>query len=372
MPRSRLPRILLLIPHLGGGGAEQVIETLARSLNPTKYDVHLCLVTGQYPHPVKLPASVTIHKFSALRVRRSFFQLFALVRRTRPDLILSGIAHLNLLVLALRPVLPRKTRILVRHNGELSAILSSLVPRWMFRKAYAFAYRRADRVICQTDSMAAEIRERLGVTTHKLTILRNPIELSDFRAEQTALRSLWTGSGPHILAMGRLAPEKGFDLLLKAFAAVLGRYPGAELIIAGSGQCESRLKEQAFNLGLENQARLIGHRDKPAELFGEASLFVLSSRTEGLPNALLEAAAARLPIVATPASRGLVDLLRDKEGVWLAAQTSSSALCAALCQALSAIQPRQRYPHSWIEPFDASVTLPAYERVLGAALQERD
>jgi glycosyltransferase involved in cell wall biosynthesis len=217
--------------------------------------------------------------------------------------------------------------------------------------------------------MAREIHDQLQVLPRKLVVLRNPIPLERLRESDSTTRSPWTGSGPNILAVGRLTPEKGFDLLLEAFAALAAPYFGAELVIAGAGHRESNLKRQATALGIATRVHFIGYQN-PAVLFRHASLFVLSSRTEGLPNALLEAAGAGLPIVATPASRGLVDLLRHKEGVWLAAERSSSSLSSALEQSLSEIHPGQRYPHNWVEPFDLGCAISAYECAIDTALEE--
>ena len=116
-------------------------------------------------------------------------------------------------------------------------------------------------------------------------------------------------------------------------------FPHADLLIAGSGAEESALKEQAKLLGLENAVRFAGHLDRPYECFPGATLFVLSSRHEGMPNALLEAAAAGLPMVALPSSGGVVDLLRNRPGAWLAAEVSATALADSLHAALHVLHP---------------------------------
>lgn len=369
MPSPQRSRVLLLIPHLGGGGCERVIETLARSLNPAKYDTHLALVTRSRNASRGFPAAVSIHELQAARVRRSAFSLLRLIRRIRPDLILSGIAHLNALVLALRPFLPRSTRIIARQNGALESSLASH-PRLLARRAYSFAYRRADRILCQTDSMARELHMGLAIDPSRLLVLPNPTDLQRIRngavhaPDRTATMST-------LLAIGRLVPEKGFDILLDAFAALPRPFRSVELTIAGSGPELSRLQNQATALGIADRVFFAGHVPDPVIRFRNTSAFVLSSRTEGLPNAMLEAAAAGLPIVATPASSGIVDLLRDRQGVWLAASISADALREALQAALSSIQNGARYPHQWVEPYDLASAIPAYEAAIDQVIAER-
>lgn len=356
------PRILLLIPHLGGGGAERVIETLARELSPVKYDIHLALVAPTQHNDPQLPETVTVYRFHRSRVRYCAFRLLRLIWKLHPNLILSGIAHLNLLVLTLKPLLPHATRIVVRQNGALEATLASH-SRLYSRRAYSLGYRWADRVICQTLSMARELQLGLGIEREKLLILPNPTDLRSLRSGPFP-NPKGTTIVPALLSIGRLVPEKGFDILLDAFATLHSAFRSSELIIVGSGPQQSRLQLQSETLGIQNRVRFVGHVPEPIARFRHASLFVLSSRTEGLPNALLEAAAVGLPIVATPASDGVVDLLQNREGAWLAAEASSDALRAALDQALSVVQPGQRYSHPWIESYDLSCAIPAYEEAI--------
>jgi glycosyltransferase involved in cell wall biosynthesis len=182
---------------------------------------------------------------------------------------------------------------------------------------------------------------------------------------------LWTSSGPHLLTVGRLAKEKGFDLLLEALHLVRERFPTADLVIAGSGPEEAALKAQSFDLGLESAVRFAGHVNDPATLFPCASVFVLSSRQEGMPNALLEAVAGGLPIVATPASGGITEMLRNQPGTWLATDTSAHALAASLLKALGALQSGQRFEHPFIEPFRIERAIHAYEELIDVALLDR-
>src|ERR1700722_16948006 len=150
---TKRPRILLLIPHLGGGGAEQVTALLARGLSRRKYELHLALVTQTDPRTKELPWRVGIHALGASRVRSSAFRLLRLIRQLKPDLVLSGMAHLNFLVLLLRPFFLRATRVLVRQNPTVPAALASGdLPRYT-HLIYRFLYPRADRVICQTPAM---------------------------------------------------------------------------------------------------------------------------------------------------------------------------------------------------------------------------
>jgi glycosyltransferase involved in cell wall biosynthesis len=369
------PSVLLLIPHLGGGGAEQVISLLARGLSPEKYALHLGLVTQAEAAPEAMPSWVQVHVLGARRVRAGAFKLFLLVWRIRPDLILSGMFHLNFLVLMLRPLFPRGTHVLVRQNGTVSAALSfGCLPRYT-RLLYRLLYRWADRVICQTEAMATDLINQLRIQPERLAVLANPLDIDAVRETAVSSPHRWTeqasaGPGTHLLAVGRLSKEKGFDLLLQALLVIRRQFTNGDLILVGSGPEESALKEQSCALGLQSVVGFVGQVDNPAVYFQGASLFVLSSRHEGMPNALLEAAAAGLPIVALPASGGVSDLLSDQPGAWLAKEVSAQALATSLLAALQALRPGQRFTHPFIEEFRLDRVLRAYEALIDTVLRD--
>lgn len=364
------PKVLLLIPHLGGGGAERVTALLGQKLPAEKYELHLGLITPALAGAEEFPPPVHLHALEARRVRAGAFRLLRLIRCLKPELILSGMAHLNLLILLLRPLFPRGTRVLVRQNSEVSATPAFGAPPWRARLLYGFLYRRADRVICQTQAMAEDLAREWGLEKERLVVLPNPVDVEEIRHSICQNSNPWNGSGPRLLAVGRLAPEKGFDLLLQAMVIVRGRFPEAILLIAGTGPEEEALKKMCRALGLEPAVRFAGFVAHPWPYFPAATLFVLPSRREGLPNALLEAAAGGLPIVALPASRGLAELLRGQPGIWLAPEISAEALSASLLAALEALLPGERFSHPFVETFRLDNALPAYEALLDEALKK--
>lgn len=337
-------KVLLLTPRLGGGGAQQVMALLARGLPAKKFAVHLALVRTGNLGAEALPDSVTVHSLGAGRTRAATLPLLRLVWQLRPKVILSGAPEISFLVLFLRPFFPARTRVLVRQNSTVSALLArGGEPRYT-RLLYRLLYRRADRVICQSRAMALDLAREARIPHEQIAVLPNPVDIEGILAARDA-PSLWNGSGPHLLAVGRLAPEKGFDLLLEALLKVRERFPGTDLTIAGSGREKTALQAQCRKAKSEAAFRIAECATNPYAFFPGATLFVLSSRDEGMPNALLEAAAAGLPLVATPASGGVVDLLRGQKGAWLAANVSADALADAIVLALESIRPGERFRH---------------------------
>jgi glycosyltransferase involved in cell wall biosynthesis len=283
-----------------------------------------------------------VHALGARRARVAAFALLRLVWRLQPDVILSGAAEISFLVLLLRGLLPGRTRVLIRQNGTVSSVRKMGVPRYT-RLLYRLLYRRADRIICQSRAMAEDMMREVGIGAEKLAVLPNPVDVDGIRRAMNDAYA-WEGPGPHLLAVGRLSHEKGFDLLIEAFATVRTRFADARLILAGSGREEAELRRLCHVYGVEDAVQFAGRVNCPYIYFPGATLFVLPSRCEGMPNALLEASSAGLPIVATPASGGIVDLLRGKRGAWVAPEISAAALAQTMVAALKEIRPGERFP----------------------------
>jgi len=355
-------RVLFLIPHFGGGGAERVIALLAGGISAAKYDVHIGLITQWSVPDGSLPSFVSVHTLGASRVRNAIFPLLRLIWRLKPDLVFSGIFHLNFLVLMLRPLLPGHTRCVVRQNGLTSNAAEVGMPTQLM---YRMLYPHAEAIVCQSETMAEELHSLLG-STRGLHILPNPVAVRT--PESGDHSNLWDGPGPHLLAVGRLVPAKGFDLLVRAFAQVIKHFPAANLTILGHGSQRNMLWELCRELGIDTRVHFVGHVEQPEKWFPGASAFVLSSRHEGMPNAMLEAAMAGLPIVATPAHGGIAALLQGHLGAWVASEISAKALAQALCDALPLLKNENRFHHEWIVPFHAPNALARYERLIDEVL----
>ncbi len=194
--------------------------------------------------------------------------------------------------------------------------------------------------------MAEDLVRETGVPSEQIAVLPNPVDIEGILSARDT-PSAWSGEGPHLLAAGRLAPEKGFDLLIEALVTVRKRFPESDLTIAGSGSEKPALQAQSRKANLGSSFRIAESFETPYTLFPGATLFVLLSRYEGMPNVLLEAAVAGLPLVATPASGGVVELLRGQKGAWLAANVSADALADAIILALESIGPGGRFRHGF-------------------------
>jgi glycosyltransferase involved in cell wall biosynthesis len=169
------------------------------------------------------------------------------------------------------------------------------------------------------------------------------------------------------MAMGRLQREKAYDVLLRAFSSVLKALPQAKLTILGEGPLEAQLKKQAVELGIECAVAFPGFQKNPWPYMKHADLFVLGSRFEGLPNALLEALALGTSVVATDCPGGVREIQKSAREIVLVPPEEDASLAAAIVATLS--KPKTKRPSSRqvaesLSDFDLQKVVREYCRLL--------
>jgi glycosyltransferase involved in cell wall biosynthesis len=336
-PNGGRKRLLFLVPAFAGGigGAERAVSTLLRHFDHSRFECHLALAQSGSAYLDNIPASVTVHHLHVSRMRYALPGIIRLVRSIRPQTVLSTVGYLNVMVIAARPFFPPATRIILREATTPSAFIEKDTshPRrwqWLYRRFYP----RADKIVCLSHSIVEDMALHFAIPREKLACIYNPVDVSMLRQLAAAQPTPYQGSGPNLVAAGRLRKEKGFDLLLDALLPVAQRFPGVRLALLGEGPDENELRAQAVRLGIEARVDFPGFMQNPWPYFSNADLFILPSRLEGMPNALLEALALGTPAVAADCP-GAVREIKDTVGrVDLVAAEDAAALAAGIVSAL--------------------------------------
>ncbi len=323
--------MLFIVPTLRGGGAERVIVTLLRHLDPARFRMVLGVVdASQAVYRGDVPDHVGFVDLGCARMRHATWKVLRLIWRVRPDLVFSTLANLNLTVAALRPAMPRGTALIGREGTIVSEGIRSFRRRSLWFAGYRVFYPRFDAVVCQSRYMRDDLVEHHGMPREKTVVINNPIDLERIaRGLPAQRRPRRAVGGPlRLVAAGRFGPEKGYDLLLEAIALV----PELEisLSILGDGLLVPEVKRRAAELGLAHAVALVGFQPNPIPYFADADAFVLSSRYEGFPNVVLEALACDIGVIATPALGGTPEILEGLAGCELASEISAPALAAAI------------------------------------------
>lgn len=318
MQNANEAHIAIYLPSLRGGGAERVMVTLVNGFARRGYAVDLVLGKAEGPYLPEVASGVRVVDLGARRVVTSLPGLVRYLSRERPKAMLSALNHANVIALLARRFAGVPTRLVVSERAHLSLSLSGepsrrarLMP-WFMRHTYPWA----DGVVAVSGGVADDLAQAIGLPRKAIAVAYNPVVTDAMlRQAKAPLDHPWFAPGqpPVVLGVGRLTVQKDFSVLLRAFAKLRARRP-ARLMILGEGELRPALEALARQLGIDADVALLGFRDSPYVYMHRAELFVLSSRFEGLPNALIQAMAFGTPVVSTDCPSGPAEILEN--GRW--------------------------------------------------------
>lgn len=322
-----------------GGGPEKTILRGAARTDPRRFAVTVCYIRDRRDDVFaldKLALSLGVD-YVEIFERHSFDwtiwpALRQLVRERHVDIVHAHEYKTDLLAL-----------LLARADGVVALSTAhgwtghSRRERLLYYPADRWILRRFAHVV----AVSEHIRGRLiaaGTPAHRVSTVLNGIDPDRFRRQAgrraAARRSFdLPGSAVVLGSVGRLEPQKRFDLLIDAFADLRAKRPELSLIIAGDGSLHGALAGQIARLGLAGACTLAGHRSDVVDVLHAFDLFVQSSDYEGTPNAVLEAMAVETPVVATSAG-GTSQLIEDLVHGLLVPPGSAARLAAAIARAL--------------------------------------
>jgi glycosyltransferase involved in cell wall biosynthesis len=302
-------RIMFVLQSLRGGGAERVVVTLLRHLDRRRFEPHLMLLEGANGIYLRdVPENVPVNALAAQRIRRAAPRIVWAMRRLRPEVLVSTPGYLSFAIILLRPFFPRTK--LVAREAIGGRNIEDNHERDFYYRWYPHVVRRADRIVTQSDASARELSERVHPRPGQILRLYNPVDIEHIAMQAQSVASPLDGSGPHVVAAGRLAYQKGFDLLLEAFAHMLRAGIRATLTVLGDGPERAQLEVQSRALGIASSVRFVGMQPNPYPFLRHADVFALPSRYEGLPNIVLEALACGTPVVAFDCPHGVREIVQ--------------------------------------------------------------
>lgn len=330
--------IAFVISTLQTGGAERVTSILANHwAQEEKLEVHIICLGNEEQVFYEIHPQVKLHFLEILRPSKN---------------IIDGLINNLFRILKIRKTLKSlqlNTVISFMFATNISTIIASAFCSWnliiserndprkysegrsiwnILRKIF---YRFSDHLVVQNPPIK-EYFEDYGVHTE---IIPNPVLKPIPDKAKTH-----SGENVVIMAMGSLTEQKGFDTLLKAFAIANNKVPNIFLKIAGNGPLKESLERLAFNEGIDSKVTFLGVIKSPANFFQDSDIFILSSRFEGSPNALIEAMSFGLPCISTNCPSGPADLIVNNKSGLLVEVDNIQEMADAICEL--SINPNKR------------------------------
>jgi glycosyltransferase involved in cell wall biosynthesis len=294
-------RILRLITWLPSGGIERKIIAVLPRLNRDLFEPHLCCLRRRGPLAEELEAAgVPVHlvRFSSRWDPYALWRLNRFVRRIGADLVHSHMYRSNVPATAMKWLNPSLMVVGQYHNIDTWESRAQLaMDRWLAR--------RRDINIAVSHAVERNVVERLGIPDYLVRTIHNCVDLDEFHpiaaVERHAIReSLGLPAYAKMVVMvARLVPQKNQKLVLHSVAEIAASEPRVHFVFVGDGPDRQYLEELEMELMVGGNVTFLGSRTDVPQLLAAADIAILPSIREGFSNAILEAMASGLPVVAS-------------------------------------------------------------------------
>ncbi|MBW2269827.1 MAG: glycosyltransferase [Deltaproteobacteria bacterium] len=390
--------VALLLPSHAGGGVTRAFLQLANGLSSRGHRVEFVLCRAIGPYLEKVSSDIPIVELTpefGLRARQRALSLSPDAWRemlrpillapsaapvlpyiaslaqyldsSRPDVVLSGKTHTNLLSIWARRMASQHPRVVVSERTHLSAELETS-NKWRWRYLAPLIgklYRAADAITAVSNGVSDDLAETTGLPRESIQTIYNPVARPEiYQSAELQIDHPWFAKGepPVVLAVGRLTEQKQYPVLLEAFAQLRQRRE-ARLLILGEGKERKRLTARVHELGLDASVSLLGFAKNPYAYMAQAAVFVLASAWEGLPGVLIEALVCGCPVVSSDCPSGPREILEAGRYGELVPVGDVEALSAAIERSL--VQPPDRqFLRMRGAEFSLDAALDAYSKVL--------
>lgn len=321
-------RVLFFLPDLDGGGAQRTIINLVNKMTDQGVDATLVVARSGGAAQNWLGKHVKFIDLKVSRTRYAVLRLRNELLRMQPDVLFSTMVDANIVATLAAVGLRKRMRVILRETNSHCARGDI---RGLRRVLIGWSYRRADVVVALSSGVREELLADYQIDAGKVVTIGNPIDVEALVSASEVARKntppFAMSDKPVVMAAGRLTRQKGFDVLIRAFAQV--KLPG-RLVILGEGPDRDNLLALAEKEEIADRLLMPGFVAVPVSWFAHADVFVLSSRWEGFGHVIVEAMAASVPVIATDCPHGPADIVIDGQNGILVREGDHLAIAAAI------------------------------------------
>lgn len=364
------PLVMIFLPSLAGGGAERAITMVANGLADRGAEVMLVLGQRSGPYLDLVSPTVQVIDLGAKSMLQALPRLACQMRALRPAAVLSAMSHANVVVALAHRLSGSQARLVLSERAHMTSVLQEYQGLRMRATSalMRLTYPWADQVVAVSRGVAEDLPRHVPMSPSRIVTVYNPVIDEHLRRQAEApSRHRWLARPevPVVLAAGRLIPQKDFHTLLQAFARIR-RQRRVRLVILGEGELRKELITLAEKLGVAGDVDLPGFEANPFAAMRAASVFVLSSRFEGLPGVLIQAMACGARVVSTDCPSGPREILEDGRWGALVPVGDPEALAGAVQAALD--DPLPPDVRTRAAAFSVHEAVNGYARALGITL----
>ncbi|BFM39385.1 glycosyltransferase [Synechocystis sp. LKSZ1] len=333
-------KVLFAIPSIDQRGPDRVFFELISNFDRSKYKCVLAVQEASGYYLKHLPEDVKCHVIDSSNPKQTKYpiaELRSIIREEKPDVIVSTLRMIVTATFA-RMLMPKAPVHIIRPANHLTLDGLSLIRQSPLKHTASFLVNiltlwLSNFVICQSKSLQEDL-SKYAPLKHKSAVINNPIDIESVR-EKAQAEKIPRWGDPSILAIGRLFPQKGFDLLLRSLPKVIEQYPHAHVTVLGEGPQRPELESLITKNNLEGHVSLPGFCANPYPHILACDFLVSTSRYEGFPNVILEATSLGKPVLATNCPGGTSEIVIPNLSGWLIQTENVLAISEGIKMAIS-------------------------------------
>ncbi|MDF1526211.1 MAG: glycosyltransferase [bacterium] len=361
-------RIGIFMSFSGEGGVERMVSNLAQGMLDAGYQVDFVLARAQGRHLASIPDGVRLIKLDKRHTLGALPGLTAYLRREKPSALLAAKDRAIRVAILARFFARSDVFLAGRIGTTVSAALEgrNLLKRIFWHLGMKFFYRFTDLIVAVSEGVAKDVIQITSLPASQVTVISNPVitpVLQQLAEEPVSYPWFEDLTIPIIMGMGRLTRQKDFTTLIKAFA-IVRETRKCRLLILGEGADRKDIETLAIELKICDDVNLPGFKSNPYAYLAKSSLFVLSSRWEGSPNALTEALALGRPVVSTDCPSGPSEILQDGKYGKLVPVGDVCSMAAAMSLTLDS-PPESEYLRGAVEEYSVQKSTASYLKAMG-------